>query len=255
MIKTLTDTISALGSDIENIIFDELRSQGIPQIPVLKIQLIQPPFSEHLLLDQSDILKLCSFYGEVLNVCTKSQEATIHFKSIISAYFAQKTLNNKFIESLNLTLSVSWNRTLPITKIVSKTETLVNLLDNNYKYTCKYEIEIRNCPEFQVSRRIIGPKGRNMKKIIEECVSDLPEYERDVVKLRLRGLGSGYKEAPLGVESEEPLHLCVSSKYYDKFIMACKETERLILTIYSEYDSFLKRKGMMAANFTVKTMN
>lgn len=254
MIKTLTDTIVALGVEVESNIFDELQSLGIPQIPVLKIQLIQSPGSEFLLLDQSDILNLCSFYGEVLSVCTKSQEATVHFKSLSSAYFAQKTLHDKFIKPLNSKLSVTWTRTLPITKI-SKSETLVNFMENNYKYTCKYEIEISNCSEFQVSRRIIGPKGRNMKKIIEECVHELPEYEKDIVKLRLRGKGSGYKEAPLGEESDEPLHLCVSSKYYDKFVMACKETERLILGIYSEYDTFLKRKGMMPCNFTIKTMN
>lgn len=38
------------------------------------------------------------------------------------------------------------------------------------KLTCRYDIQIENEREFQVARRIIGPKGCNMKKIIEESV-------------------------------------------------------------------------------------
>ena len=43
----------------------------------------------------------------------------------------------------------------------------------------------------------------------------------DVVKLRLRGKGSGFKEGPKQEESKEPLHLCISSRFYDKYKMAC----------------------------------
>jgi hypothetical protein len=38
------------------------------------------------------------------------------------------------------------------------------------------------------------------------------------VKLRLRGRGSGYKEGPEKRESQEPLHLCVSSKHNHLFL-------------------------------------
>ena len=54
-----------------------------------------------------------------------------------------------------------------------------------------------------------------MKKIIQKCSlgldSSINPYE--VVKLRLRGKGSGFKEGPRQEESSEPLNLCVSSKY------------------------------------------
>lgn len=39
----------------------------------------------------------------------------------------------------------------------------------------------------------------------------------DFVKLRLRGQGSGYKEGPEKLESNEPLHLCVSSRYLEVY--------------------------------------
>lgn len=66
-----------------------------------------------------------------------------------------------------------------------------------------------------MARRVIGSKGTNMKKIIEFCSRglgpDVNPYE--VVKLRLRGKGSGFKEGPEQVESEDALNLCVSSKF------------------------------------------
>lgn len=45
---------------------------------------------------------------------------------------------------------------------------------------------------------MIGSKGANMKRIIDECSQgfgpDINKYE--IVKLRLRGLGSGFLEGP-----------------------------------------------------------
>lgn len=67
------------------------------------------------------------------------------------------------------------------------------------KLTCKYEIDPFDedaSRDFLLSKRIIGPKGSNMKKIIEECFKDRP-FEADALKLRLRGKGSGFKEGPL----------------------------------------------------------
>ena len=66
------------------------------------------------------------------------------------------------------------------------------------KLTCKYEIDCFDeeaSKQFLLSKRIIGPKGSNMKKIIEACFENKP-FESDALKLRLRGLGSGFKEGP-----------------------------------------------------------
>lgn len=53
-----------------------------------------------------------------------------------------------------------------------------------------------------------------MKRIIDMCLAEaLDCKEPDLIKLRLRGKGSGYKEGPEKRESNEPLHLCVSSKH------------------------------------------
>lgn len=91
------------------------------------------------------------------------------------------------------------------------------------KITCKYEIDYFNeeaSKDFLFSKRIIGPKGSNMKKIIEECFNDRP-FEGDALKLRLRGRGSGFKEGPQNrgmltvtcrmQRAASPLHKCQES--------------------------------------------
>lgn len=57
-----------------------------------------------------------------------------------------------------------------------------------------------------------------MKKIIEAAIDAYSEQQKansnnnQILKLRLRGKGSGYKQGPDQLESEESLHLCISAK-------------------------------------------
>lgn len=94
--------------------------------------------------------------------------------------------------------------------------------EQSVKFTCRYEIQIENEREFQVARRVIGSKGANMKRIIDECSKGLDQVNKyEVIKLRLRGKGSGFKEGTKQEESQDPLNLCISSKYKDKYDYAC----------------------------------
>ena len=109
-----------------------------------------------------------------------------------------------------------------------------NMEEKNYgKYTCKYEILIPNDKEFQVARRLIGSKGCNMKKILNEC-----KQNNNNIKLRLRGRGSGYKEGPQNKESDEPLHLCISAKNQEEMKKACSLVDDLLNKIYEEYKKY-----------------
>lgn len=95
-----------------------------------------------------------------------------------------------------------------------------NCVDRNLKctsmkkFTCRYDIQIPNESQFRVARKIIGFKGGNMKKIIDDCKLRDPKNKYGV-KLRLRGRGSGFKEGPGNCESDDDLHLCVSSQFLD----------------------------------------
>ena len=90
-----------------------------------------------------------------------------------------------------------------------------------------------------------------MKRIIEECSygfdREVNPYE--VVKLRLRGKGSGFKEGPKQEESEDPLNLCISSKYKDKYDYACSEMEKLLQQVYIEFYHFYQYKQRKPHNW------
>lgn len=70
-----------------------------------------------------------------------------------------------------------------------------------------------------------------MKKIIEDSINSLKladenrshncDNMNELLKLRLRGKGSGYKEGFEQIESNETLHLCVSAKDENAYNFAC----------------------------------
>jgi hypothetical protein len=126
--------------------------------------------------------------------------------------------------------------------------------DDGIKYTCRYDIQIENEKDFQVARRVIGSKGSNMKRIIQECAQgfDFKINPYEVVKLRLRGKGSGFKEGPNQTESDDPLNLCISSKYKEKYDYACSEMEKLLLKVYEEYYHFYMYKMRRPNNWDEK---
>ena len=134
-----------------------------------------------------------------------------------------------------------------------------NLNNNNYdekgfgKYTCKYEILIANDKDFQVARRLIGSKGCNMKNIVNSCKSS--PNESDKIKLRLRGRGSGYKEGPDNEESDEPLHLCISSKNPEDMKKACLLVDELLNKIHEDYKEYCQKNNVTPNNTEIAMRN
>ena len=74
-----------------------------------------------------------------------------------------------------------------------------------------------------------------MKKIVDLCERGMRHYQvQDIIKLRLRGQGSSFKEGHSQQEPNDPQHLCVSSKCYEKFLVACVECEKLLGSVCSD---------------------
>lgn len=97
-----------------------------------------------------------------------------------------------------------------------------------------------------------------MKRIIEICSKNAPQgMANDVVKLRLRGKGSGFREGPRQEESREPLHLCISSRFYDKYQIACNMAQELLLNVYEEFKKFSEkhRRELKIVDSTAVFMN
>ena len=121
----------------------------------------------------------------------------------------------------------------------------INEEKNFGKYTCKYEILIANDKDFQIARRLIGNKGCNMKNIINECKLS---KDSEGIKLRLRGKGSGYKEGPEKQESDEPLHLCISSKNSEELKKACLLVDELLKNIQEDYKEYCQKNNIIPSH-------
>jgi len=98
-----------------------------------------------------------------------------------------------------------------------------------------------------------------MKRIINKWVDtgmkvfpDIKLKQNDIAKLRLRGKGSKYLEGPKKEESNEPLHLCVSSKYKETYQRAWELTENLINQVYEQYYKFWTDKKMDVKKLRIK---
>jgi len=159
-----------------------------------------------------------------------------------------------------LTEEASYKDNQPPAKM-GKSNTSGSQKNNSHKFTGRYEIQIDKDKDFQAARKIIGPKGHNMKQIIENCkeIGELLEKEghgkikiEDLAKLRLRGKGSGFKEGPKQEESNDPLHLCVSSKFLQVYEKACEYTEELLNNIYDQYFKYQLLKNSDAKRLRLK---
>ena len=114
------------------------------------------------------------------------------------------------------------------------------------KYTARFYFYIESTPDFELSKKIIGKKGKNMKVILNECESlfEVGKVPRDFLKLRLRGRGSSYKEGATNKESDEDLHLCLSAKNMGVLAKAVDAIEDLLEAISKEYASYCKKQGL-----------
>lgn len=113
------------------------------------------------------------------------------------------------------------------------------------KYLCRVKVGIEEDVTFQVCRRIIGPGGENMKRIIETVGNG-------AVKIRLRGRGSKYLEGPEHKESNDDLMLCVSATNRRSFEKASCLVETLIGAVQQDYVAFCQARRWPAPTLTVK---
>lgn len=50
----------------------------------------------------------------------------------------------------------------------------------------------------------------------------------------------------VNIESDEPLHLCISSKFYDRFKLAINSVQELIHNVYDEYKKYCEKNNKTA---------
>lgn len=187
---------------------------------------------------KEDSLKLnLKPYKQKTNKILKENKSKLNKKKIFK--------NRKFIpltiksENLNSQTLNSKSLNLKSLKLQKKQE---NKKDNKKKFTGRFYLHIDNSQGFEVSKKIIGKKGKNMKLILLKCKENagLKNFPKDFLKLRLRGKGSLYREGTKKQECNDKLHLCVSAKSKDVLLNATVHIEKLLLKLKKEYVTFCK---------------
>ncbi len=178
--------------------------------------------SGHYVLTDDDLRVVFSRFGTVLQVMPvgHGSSATVTFGTAAEAQRSINELNGKGLAGIH----AARLRVEPMNTGV--------MSGNIRKYSCRFEIPIENDDEFQVSRRVIGRAGENMKRIV--AVTD--------AKLRLRGRGSGYLEGYTRTESSEPLHLCVSAPTQESYEETIRLTTELLDSVFRQYEEWCHSK-------------
>ena len=224
--------------------------------------------SQNLINNNNNYIQQSNFNNFYNNYLNNAQNNVIMINLNKNNFSMQNFFYNNNNNNNNNNINIFENKMNSFVKKNSNKQNSINKLNNSdekvIKYTCKYEILIPNDKDFQIARRLIGSKGCNMKKILEECkkiqkLSDKSEqnfnntnnnfknnnnFENENVKLRLRGQGSGYKEGPKNEESSEPLHLCISTRTKELMKKACELVNELFNKIYEEYKKHCNKLGI-----------
>lgn len=200
-----------------------------------------------------DYGKIFSKYGPIKDIQVWARQGYITYESQISAMMAKKALHLYNIAELEVTFKLQFveaslvnNTGSSLSELQSEDQSVQNGAEDqnstnagmfmkpsskvditlpqkqasaalpSSKLTCRYDIQIDNDRDFQVAKKIIGAKGCNMKQIIDGTLYGTlydPLKENDLVKLRLRGKGSGFKEGPAkrgrSGSPQSPMNLCI----------------------------------------------
>ncbi|CAM9378812.1 unnamed protein product [Heterosigma akashiwo] len=105
-------------------------------------------------------------------------------------------------------------------------------------YFQKIFVRMQSHPGFNVSAKLVGKNGDQVKTIMNECQGN--------TRLRLRGRGSTYREGPAQVEAPEELHFLVRPRRWAPW-RAVARTEEFVSEIREEYLEFLESPAAQAA--------
>lgn len=160
-----------------------------------------------------------------------------------------------------------------LTSLVERNKTLEVIItarsspaDTTFKLTTKISRQLESWLDIKVLiwRKSSESANNYLSSLEEETSAQSPTLENEInvklskandeglVKLRVRGKGSGYKERNKDQESKDPLHLCVSSKYRVTYDKACELTEELINNIYEKFHKFQLSTNPNAKKLRIK---
>ena len=213
------------------------------------------PFPQTL-IEEDEIKSICQAFGDIENQEVTATSATVTFRSTVSAYLCKEALDEFEVRELGIVLRVSWDlkqKTYPLVYFPKVEETQFPLQDEVdedsktpinppklTKYRCKFPISIPDDDDFMTSRKLLGAKGCNLRRIIEKCCAgvQLPEKPQHLLSLKLL--------------REPGLCLEVTSRYIDKYRQAVGLVEDLVLSLYDDFKRHCLEMGRVPPNLEMR---
>ena len=75
-----------------------------------------------------------------------------------------------------------------------------------YKWVEEVPIDIQGAELYMVKRKVLGQNASTIRELVESI------GDRNTIRVRMRGIGSGYNEGPEAREMQQPLHFNVSAE-------------------------------------------
>lgn len=237
--------------------------KGLSDVCALIVELEGLPYD--YAFNEGDLMELFSRYGEVttvqfLDATIAPDIAMVEFRRSDDAVNALNNLNNYSfpLDTFQVVLSVNYYDELMDKELQCKLRQAASIalwhhgpvaLMTGSKYTnrgssggvwqCRFVIGAEKMErDFPIVGRIIGPQGSHMRAI----------YEKTGANLRLRGRRSNFKEGAENRESDDPMHLCVSSNDENAYGQACGMIETLLSDVYNEYSSWCQQNHCPVPN-------
>ena len=191
---------------------------------------------------EGDLWAMAGRFGQPISVHVKGGVGFLRYDNYISCYLAVATLNGLPLDDV-LRLSVGWCDPEDISQLQQEVNT-VGVFDGQStplarKHVARFEIYMESS-DFKIAKRIIGPRGNHMKKILNDALPKKGAVEEHA-KIRLRGRGSGFLEGEEQAESDEVMNLCITSKDLAIFRALCEAVEKLLRKIAVDYKEHFQK--------------
>jgi len=204
-------------------------------------------------LSVEDLERICREFGEVDSTQQKPDGTYVTFAQTTDAYIAKEALQNTRIDDSGKTLQIEWTEKVTSKRVLNFTEVpevftpprnpeavqTQEPADMEYKGVVK--VPIREEHGFLLHQKLLGAKGCNFRKIVEECARDTPIPPDPAHLLRLQ------------LAKQDGYQIHVSSRYREKFAAAMDKIETLVSMVFEEFKRHCYQLGITPPDLRIQS--
>jgi hypothetical protein len=240
---------------MENNLIPKIKScmaqQGLsPNNKVLQIKSNQDD------IGSQQVQRICEVFGTIEKIESKDKSYFVTYVNPSDAMIAKDTINDIKADELGYDITADWvinDEVSRVFEIIPTPNVFLPIPHKNnssfkpdppeyIKYIARFPITLQNSEDFHLYHKLLGAKGCNFRKIIERCTKDsgIPEKPKDLIKLK--------------ITKNEETEIKVTSKYLNKFNIACELLHELITLVFEEYKKYCETLGTNPSDLRIRKL-